>query len=83
MLTKKSPTDVLLEQVKTTMMESLRDTNIAQLLPANRNLLGSGKMLRARLALTIGTPTVLRKKPRSIPPQPSKSSMAPACCTTM
>ncbi len=36
------------------MLDSLRDTNISKLLPANKNLLGNGKMLRSRLVLSIG-----------------------------
>jgi len=41
------------EAVRTIMVDSLRDTNIAQLLPARNNIIGSGKMLRARLVLSI------------------------------
>jgi octaprenyl-diphosphate synthase len=41
------------EAVRTIMVDSLRDTNIAQLLPARNNIIGSGKMLRARLVLAI------------------------------
>lgn len=40
-----------LKQVKQAMVQCLKDTNIAKLLPANKNLLGSGKMLRSRLTL--------------------------------
>jgi len=36
------------------MLDCLRETNLAKLLPGNKNLLGNGKMLRSRLVLTIG-----------------------------
>ena len=36
------------------MVDCLKDTKLARLLPANRTLLGSGKMLRSRLVLSIG-----------------------------
>lgn len=47
--------DEQLKKVQTTMVDCLRDTNLAKLLASNRNLLGSGKMLRSRLTLTIGS----------------------------
>lgn len=37
------------------MVDCLSDTKISKLLPRNRNLLGSGKMLRSRLVLSVGT----------------------------
>lgn len=37
------------------MVDCLKTTNLAKLLPANKNLLGKGKMLRSRLVLSIGT----------------------------
>ncbi|MDF7799177.1 polyprenyl synthetase family protein [Pontiellaceae bacterium B1224] len=40
-----------LKLVKQAMVKCLKDTNISKLLPANKNLLGSGKMLRSRLTL--------------------------------
>jgi octaprenyl-diphosphate synthase len=43
-----------LKVVQDVMMDSLRDTNIAKLLPSNRNIMGSGKMLRSQLTLFIG-----------------------------
>lgn len=36
------------------MIDCLRDTRLTKLLPKNKNLLGNGKMLRSRLALSIG-----------------------------
>ena len=36
------------------MLDCLRETNLAKLLPGNKNLLGHGKMLRSRLVLSIG-----------------------------
>ena len=36
------------------MLGCLKDTNLAKLLPGNKNLLGNGKMLRSRLVLAIG-----------------------------
>ena len=44
-----------LKQVQTAMVDCLSDTSISKFIPAKKNLLGSGKMLRARLALEIGT----------------------------
>jgi len=37
------------------MLGCLTNSNLAKLLPANKNLLGNGKMLRSRLALSIGS----------------------------
>lgn len=51
-----------LKAVQTTMVDSLRDTNIYKLLPANRNILGSGKMLRSQLALTVGAANRIDEK---------------------
>lgn len=36
------------------MVNCLRDTQISKFLPAQNNIIGSGKMLRARLVLTVG-----------------------------
>ena len=36
------------------MADSLRNTNISKLLPSRNNIMGSGKMLRAQLALFLG-----------------------------
>lgn len=36
------------------MTDGLKSTNISKLLPGNRNIMGSGKMLRSRLTLAIG-----------------------------
>lgn len=43
-----------LKKVRAVMMDCLHDTNLAQLLPANKNLLANGKMLRSRLLLAVG-----------------------------
>ncbi|MBT8041818.1 MAG: polyprenyl synthetase family protein [Pontiella sp.] len=43
-----------LKKVQAAMADSLRDTNVSKLLPANKNLLGNGKMLRSRLVLSMG-----------------------------
>ncbi len=43
-----------LKRVKQAMTDCLKDTNISKLLPGNKNLLGSGKMLRSRLTLALG-----------------------------
>ena len=40
-----------LKSVQTMMVDSLRGTNIAKLLPPRNNIMGSGKMLRAQLTL--------------------------------
>jgi len=47
--------DDQLKQVQSTMVDCLKTTNLSKLLPANKNLLGKGKMLRSRLVLAIGT----------------------------
>jgi len=44
------------------MTDCLRDTNLARLLPANRSLLVSGKMLRSRLVLSIGNANGVNEK---------------------
>jgi geranylgeranyl pyrophosphate synthase len=46
-----------LRDVQAVMIESLRDTNIAKLLPARNNIMGNGKMLRAQLTLFLGSAT--------------------------
>jgi len=43
-----------LKTVKSIMVDCLRDTQISQFLPARNNIIGTGKMLRARLVLSIG-----------------------------
>jgi len=42
------------------MSGTLKETNIAKLLPGNKNLLGSGKMLRSRLVLSLGNKNGVR-----------------------
>ncbi len=44
-----------LKKVQSTMVGCLRNTNLTKLLPANKNLLGNGKMLRSRLTLSVGS----------------------------
>ena len=44
------------------MHDCLKDTNISKLLPGNKNLLGSGKMLRSRLVLALGNSNALPEK---------------------
>jgi heptaprenyl diphosphate synthase len=44
-----------LKLVAAAMTDCLKDTNLSSLLPGNKNLLGSGKMLRSRLVLAVGT----------------------------
>ncbi|MDF7822495.1 polyprenyl synthetase family protein [Pontiellaceae bacterium B12227] len=46
--------DAQLKKVKSAMSDCLKDSSISKLLPANKNLLGSGKMLRSRLTLALG-----------------------------
>jgi len=36
------------------MISTLKDTNLSSIIPANKNFLGSGKMLRSRLTLSLG-----------------------------
>jgi geranylgeranyl pyrophosphate synthase len=54
MLTETNQIDKQLKQVQAVMAGTLKDTNVAKLLPGNKNLLGSGKMLRSRLVLSLG-----------------------------
>ena len=54
MFTDQNQIEKQLKMVQSTMRDCLNDTNLAKLLPGNKNLLGSGKMLRSRLALAIG-----------------------------
>ena len=51
MSTEEKQIEKQLKMVKQAMVKCLKDTNISKLLPANKNLLGSGKMLRSRLTL--------------------------------
>ncbi|MEE9368673.1 MAG: polyprenyl synthetase family protein [Pontiella sp.] len=55
MSTKKNQIDKQLKLVKTAMADVLKDTNISNLLPGNKNLMSSGKMLRSRLVLALGS----------------------------
>ena len=54
MFSDKNQIDKQLKLVKQAMTDCLKDTNISKLLPGNKNLMGSGKMLRSRLTLWIG-----------------------------
>jgi octaprenyl-diphosphate synthase len=51
-----------LKTVQAVMVDSLRDTNIAKLLPAKNNIMGSGKMLRAQLSLYLGAANGIDEK---------------------
>ena len=53
MQTNKNQIAKQLKAVQTIMADSLRNTNISKLLPPNNNIMGSGKMLRAQLTLTL------------------------------
>lgn len=44
------------------MADTLRDTNLAKFIPARNNIMGSGKMLRARLALALGSANGIDEK---------------------
>jgi octaprenyl-diphosphate synthase len=54
MFTDQNQIEKQLKRVRSTMIDCLQDTNLSKLLPGNKNLLSSGKMLRSRLVLTIG-----------------------------
>jgi octaprenyl-diphosphate synthase len=54
MFTDQNQIEKQLKMVQSTMLDCLHDTNLAKLLPGNKNLLGNGKMLRSRLVLAIG-----------------------------
>lgn len=54
MSTEKNQIAKQLKAVQTIMAESLRNSNIARLLPQKNNIMGSGKMLRAQLTLVLG-----------------------------
>ena len=51
-----------LKAVQTIMADCLRDTNISKLLPPKNNIMVSGKMLRAQLALFLGIPGGIAEK---------------------
>lgn len=55
MLTELRRIETQLEMVRKAMADCLSDTNLSKLLPSNKNLLASGKMLRSRLTLSIGS----------------------------
>ncbi|HEY5653252.1 MAG TPA: polyprenyl synthetase family protein [Pontiella sp.] len=54
MLTNEKQIEQQLKTVKSMMRDCLKDSSLSKLLSNNKNLLGSGKMLRSRLTLTIG-----------------------------
>jgi geranylgeranyl pyrophosphate synthase len=54
MSTEEKQIEKQLKLVKQAMIDSLTDTNISKLLPGNKNIMGSGKMLRSRLTLYLG-----------------------------
>lgn len=54
MQTDKEETARELKAVQALMLNGLRDTNLFRLLPPRNNIMGSGKMLRARLILSVG-----------------------------
>jgi len=54
MSTEEKKIETQLKLVQQAMKESLNDSAISKLIPENKNLLGSGKMLRSRLTLSIG-----------------------------
>jgi octaprenyl-diphosphate synthase len=54
MLKEKNQIEKQLKQVQATMADTLYDTNLGKLLPAKNNVIGNGKMLRARLVLDLG-----------------------------
>lgn len=62
MPTDKKLIDKQLKLVKQAMADCLNDTNISKLLPGNKNLMGSGKMLRSRLTLALGNANGIEEK---------------------
>lgn len=62
MSTQKNQIEVQLKQVQAAMLESLKNTNLNQLIPDNKNILGSGKMLRSQLVLALGTANGIPEK---------------------
>ena len=62
MLTDKNKIAKQLKTVQTIMVEGLRNTNIAKLLPTRNNIMGNGKMLRAQLTLAMGTANGIDEK---------------------
>jgi geranylgeranyl pyrophosphate synthase len=53
MPTEENQIEQQLKRVRQAMADCLKDSNIAKLLPGNRNLMGNGKMLRSRLVLLL------------------------------
>ncbi len=64
MQTDKKQIEKQLKAVQTIMADSLRNTRISKLLPPKNNIMGSGKMLRAQLVLSIGAPNRIAEKTR-------------------
>jgi octaprenyl-diphosphate synthase len=62
MFTDQNQIEKQLKMVQSTMLECLANTNLAKLLPGNKNLLGNGKMLRSRLVLAIGGANGIKEK---------------------
>jgi geranylgeranyl pyrophosphate synthase len=54
MSTEENQIEKQLKKIQAVMASTLEGTNLARLLPENKNLLGSGKMLRSRLTLELG-----------------------------
>ncbi len=54
MSTEENHIEAQLIQVQAAMLDCLKDTNLSQLIPDNKNILGSGKMLRSQLVLALG-----------------------------
>lgn len=62
MSTEEKQIEAQLVQVQAAMLECLKDTNLNQLIPDNKNILGSGKMLRSQLVLALGAANGIPQK---------------------
>ncbi|MDZ8120488.1 polyprenyl synthetase family protein [Pontiella agarivorans] len=62
MSTEKNQIELQLKQVQAAMLHCLKDTNLNRLIPDNKNILGSGKMLRSQLVLALGAANGIPEK---------------------
>lgn len=62
MYTEENQIEAQLMQVQAAMLDCLKDTNLSKLIPENRNILGSGKMLRSQLVLALGAANGIPEK---------------------
>jgi len=62
MKTNKNQITKQLQNVRALMVQSLRETELSKLLPPQNNIVGSGKMLRAQLTLSLSAANAIEEK---------------------